>query len=62
MYSYRQNIDINPFKNQRVIVKGCSNLPIPESAFVAITSKLSLVVKSIMYGEACSYVPIYKKK
>ena len=56
------NLDINPFKNQRVIVKGCSNLPIPESAYVAITNKLSPVVKSIMYGEACSSVPIYKKK
>ena len=56
------NLDFNPFKNQRVIVKGCSSLPIPESAYVAITNKLSPVVKSIMYGEACSSVPIYKKK
>ena len=56
------NLDINPFKNQRVIVKGCSNLPVPESAYVAITNKLRPVVKSIMYGEACSSVPIYKKK
>ena len=55
-------LNINTFKNQRVIVKGCSNLPIPESAYVAITNKLSPVVKSIMYGEACSSVPIYKKK
>ena len=55
-------LDINTFKNQRVIVKGCSNLPIPESAYVAITNRLSQVVKSIMYGEACSSVPIYKKK
>ena len=55
-------LDINLFKNQRVIVKGCSNLPIPISAYVAITNKLSPVVKSIMYGEACSSVPIYKKK
>ena len=55
-------LDINTFKNQRVIIKGCSNLPIPESAYVAITNKLSPVVKSIMYGEACSSVPIYKKK
>jgi hypothetical protein len=55
-------LDVNSFKNQRVIVKGCSNLPIPESAYIAITNKLSPVVKSIMYGEACSSVPIYKKK
>ena len=56
------SLDINTFKNQRVIVKGCSNLPIPESAYVTITCRLSQVVKSIMYGEACSSVPIYKKK
>jgi len=55
-------LEINPFKNQRVIVKGCSNLPIPVSAYIAITNILSPVVKSIMYGEACSSVPIYKKK
>ena len=55
-------LDTEPFVNQRVIIKGCSNLPIPESAYVAITNKLSPVVKSIMYGEACSSVPIYKKK
>lgn len=55
-------LDINPFNNQRIIVKGCSNLPVPESAYVDITNKLSPVVKSIMYGEACSSVPIYKKK
>lgn len=57
-----QKLDVEPFLNQRVIIKGCSNLPIPESAYVAITNKLSPVVKSIMYGEACSSVPIFKKK
>lgn len=57
-----QNLDTEPFVEQRVIVKGCSHLPIPESAYVAITNKLSSVAKSIMYGEACSSVPIYKKK
>ena len=55
-------LDTKPYENQRVIVKGCSNLPIPVSAYIAITNKLSPVVKSIMYGEACSSVPIYKKK
>ena len=57
-----QNLDTKPFVEQRVIVKGCSHLPIPESAYVAITNKLSPIAKSIMYGEACSSVPIYKKK
>ena len=61
-YELINTLDTEPFVNQRVIVKGCSNLPIPESAYVAITNKLSPIVKSIMYGEACSSVPIYKKK
>ena len=56
------NIDTKPFKNQRVIIKGCSNLPIPENAYISITNKLSTVAKSLMYGEACSYVPIFKRK
>ena len=56
------NLDTEPFKNQRVIIKGCSNLPIPENAYVSITNKLSPVAKSIMYGEACSSVPIFKRK
>jgi hypothetical protein len=55
-------LDIQPFIDQRVIIKGCSQLPVPESAYIAITSKLNPVAKSIMYGEACSSVPIYKKK
>ena len=61
-YELINALDTKPFEDQRVIIKGCSNLPIPESAYVAITNKLSPVVKSIMYGEACSSVPIYKKK
>ena len=55
---------INPedFKDKRVVVKGCGDKKIPESAFVEITKKLRPVVKSIMYGEPCSTVPIYKRK
>lgn len=55
---------INPetFRDQRVVIKGCSNLPVPESAYVEITRLLSPVAKSIMYGEPCSTVPIFKKK
>ena len=50
------------YLNQRVVVKGCGETPIGESAYVAITNKLRPVVKSIMYGEPCSTVPVYKKK
>ncbi len=50
------------FQDQRVVVKGCGDIHIPESAYVAITNTLRPFVKSIMYGEPCSTVPIYKKK
>lgn len=54
---------INPddFKDERVIVKGCGSVPIPDSAYVEIVSLLQPVAKSIMFGEACSTVPVYKK-
>ena len=55
-------IDFNPFLNQRVIIKGCSNLPVCEHAFGLITHKLMPIANSIMYGEACSSVPIFKRK
>ena len=48
--------------DKRVVIKGCGDLQIPDSAYVAITFKLRPYVKSIMYGEPCSTVPIYKKK
>jgi len=56
------NIDIEKFRDQRVVVKGCGDIKIPESAFVNFTGKLSKVAKSIMYGEPCSTVPIFKRK
>ncbi len=55
-------IDFASFTDMRVIVKGCSDVPVPVSAYVEITHKLSPHVKSIMYGEACSNVPIWKKR
>ena len=55
---------INPenYTDQRIVIKGCSNIPVPESAYVELTRILRPVAKSIMYGEACSTVPLYKKK
>ena len=53
--------DIAAFYDVRVVIKGCGELPISEAAYVAITNKLRPVAKSIMYGEPCSTVPVYKK-
>ena len=55
-------LNVHEFKDERVIIKGCSNKPVPEHAYICLTQKLSGVAKSIMFGEACSTVPIYKKK
>lgn len=55
-------IDINNYTDKRVVIKGCGEIDIPESVYVEITNLLRPVAKSIMYGEPCSTVPIYKKK
>ena len=49
------------YTDKRVVVKGCGEVDIPETAYVEITKKLRPFAKSIMYGEACSAVPLYKK-
>jgi Protein of unknown function (DUF2480) len=55
-------INIENYKDARVVIKGCGNLPVPKAAFVQITSLLLPIAKSIMYGEPCSTVPLYKRK
>jgi uncharacterized protein DUF2480 len=55
-------INIEDYKNKPVIIKGCANKPIPETAYIQLIKKLQAVVKSIMFGEACSTVPLFKKK
>ena len=54
-------INVADYIDKRVVIKGCGELPITETAYVAVTGLLRPVVKSIMYGEPCSTVPIYKK-
>ena len=61
----KENIDsinVDDYKEKRVIVNGCSNIMLSEGLFIAITKKLQKNVKSLMFGEACSAVPIFKNK
>ena len=55
-------IDYVSFKDQRIVIKGCSNLPVTTNAYVELANKLKPYAKSIMYGEPCSTVPLYKAK
>lgn len=54
-------IDGQIYLDKPVIIKGCSNKPVPINAYVMMTNKLKSYAKSIMYGEACSFVPLFKK-
>lgn len=57
-----QNLNVDEYKDKPLIIKGCSNKPVPENAYLLLAQKLKPVAKSIMYGEACSAVPLYKPK
>lgn len=54
-------MNINDYKDARIVIKGCGHLPVPKAAYVEIARLLRPVAKSIMYGEACSTVPLYKQ-
>lgn len=55
-------IDVNEFADKRMVIKGCGETPIADYVYMEITKLLRPVAKSIMYGEPCSTVPVYKKK
>jgi hypothetical protein len=55
-------IDPGEYTDKRVVVKGCGEIKIPDAIYMEVTAKLRPVAKSIMYGEPCSTVPIYKKR
>ncbi len=57
-----RKLDVSEFKDHRVIIKGCSEIGAPETAFLEFTARLKPVVKNLMFGEACSSVPIYKRR
>jgi len=55
-------LDVEPYRDKPLIIKGCAHKPVPLNAYVYLSKKLKPVAKSIMYGEACSSVPLYKRK
>lgn len=54
-------MEVADFEDKRIVIKGCSHRPVPTSAYMELTRRLRPIAKSIMYGEPCSTVPIYKK-
>jgi hypothetical protein len=55
-------LPVDDYEGKRVVIKGCGEIPVGEAAYLQATQLLRPVAKSIMYGEPCSTVPIYKKK
>lgn len=56
------SLDVSAYADKPIIIKGCSNKPVPQNAYIMLSNKLKPLAKSIMYGEACSSVPLFKKK
>ncbi|MEK6548429.1 MAG: DUF2480 family protein [Bacteroidota bacterium] len=56
-----QQLDLSPFEDGKIVIKGCSKEAVPLDAYVALTNRLRPIVRSIFFGEPCSTVPIYKK-
>jgi hypothetical protein len=55
-------LDLSPFADKPLMIKGCSDTSIPEDAYVQLIQRLQPVAKSLFYGEACSSVPLWKAK
>ncbi len=60
LHNVMQNYDFSELEGKRVLVKGCSDELIPENAYIELVEQLKPLVKSLMFGEACSNVPIFK--
>jgi hypothetical protein len=55
-------LDLTEYQDAKLVIKGCSDKPVPASAYLEITKLLQPISSSIMFGEPCSTVPVYKKK
>lgn len=60
--NWMDQYDFSQYEDKRLIIKGCSNKPVPTDAFVEFVNRAQPFAKSIMFGEPCSTVPVYKKK
>lgn len=56
-----RDMDVTPYQDKPIIIKGCSKKPVPQNAYIQLIERLQPVAKTLMYGEACSSVPLYKK-
>ena len=56
-----KNLDWSQYKGSKVVIKGCSKVNVPVATYVEVTNRLRPFVSSIMFGEPCSTVPLYKK-
>ncbi len=61
LHRYLAQLDPEQYQDQRIVIKGCSDQPVPLNAYVELTRKLRPYARSIMFGEPCSTVPIYKR-
>ena len=59
---FREALDMSNYLDKKVIIKGCSDQKLPEQVYPAISMKFLPYVKTLMFGEPCSTVPIYKRK
>jgi hypothetical protein len=55
-------INVESYRNEKMVIKGCGHLPVTAAAYSEITRLLTPIAKSIMYGEPCSTVPVFKAK
>src|SRR5690606_28636316 len=56
------NLDISSYENKKIIVRGCSRKPVRDAAYIQLIEKIQPHIQSLMFGEACSTVPLLKKK